>query len=215
MILDCKRVLIYSNRGTCLTWWMTCELKAIRLGGGVTGGRIRLFTRDLPFPSSFLNLISRFVFLLLLLFFLLPFVSSPVPRNTYSPVFHRNFTAFIYITLLKKSNSCFYFKTSIIYLRICSGFSNEAESWLHKYEDPDFVDDVDSLWESIRPIYMQVHAYVRRRLVEVYGSDIVDPHGPIPAHLLGKTKIMICWKTIHVSIPKGLGLGTNVRPYSW
>ncbi|XP_041461047.1 angiotensin-converting enzyme-like [Lytechinus variegatus] len=65
------------------------------------------------------------------------------------------------------------------------GFSNEGESWLHRYEDPDFVDDIDSLWESIKPLYLQVHAYVRRRLVDYYGSDVVDPHGPIPAHLLG------------------------------
>ena len=35
-----------------------------------------------------------------------------------------------------------------------------------------------------QPLYEQLHAYVRQRLYETYG-EIVDPHGPIPAHLLG------------------------------
>ncbi|XP_030856345.1 angiotensin-converting enzyme-like [Strongylocentrotus purpuratus] len=87
------------------------------------------------------------------------------------------------------------------------GFSNEAESWLHKYEDPNFVDDVDSLWESIKPIYMHVHAYVRRRLVEVYGSDIVDPHGPIPAHLLGNMWAQE-WNNIYDIVEPYPGHGT-------
>ena len=36
-----------------------------------------------------------------------------------------------------------------------------------------------------QPLYEQLHAYVRQRLHEKYG-DVVDPEGPIPAHLLGK-----------------------------
>ena len=35
-----------------------------------------------------------------------------------------------------------------------------------------------------QPLYEQLHAYVRQRLHEKYG-DVVDPEGPIPAHLLG------------------------------
>ena len=35
-----------------------------------------------------------------------------------------------------------------------------------------------------QPLYEQLHAYVRHRLYETYG-EIVDPEGPIPAHLLG------------------------------
>jgi peptidyl-dipeptidase A len=37
----------------------------------------------------------------------------------------------------------------------------------------------------VRPLYLSLHAYVRGRLVETYGKDLVPPEGPIPAHLLG------------------------------
>jgi hypothetical protein len=35
------------------------------------------------------------------------------------------------------------------------------------------------------PYYLELHAYVRRKLYDVYGPDVVDLEGPIPAHLLG------------------------------
>ncbi|KAG7266978.1 hypothetical protein CRUP_010512 [Coryphaenoides rupestris] len=38
--------------------------------------------------------------------------------------------------------------------------------------------------DRILPLYEQLHAYVRSRLVEVY-PDHVHPEGPLPAHLLG------------------------------
>ena len=36
-----------------------------------------------------------------------------------------------------------------------------------------------------QPLYEQLHAFVRQRLHEKYGNALVDPEGPIPAHLLG------------------------------
>ena len=36
-----------------------------------------------------------------------------------------------------------------------------------------------------QPLYEQLHAYVRQKLHEKYGNAVVDPEGPIPAHLLG------------------------------
>ena len=41
------------------------------------------------------------------------------------------------------------------------------------------------LYERVKPFYQQLHAYVRRRLTEVYQNHGMDPRGPIPAHLLG------------------------------
>jgi len=41
------------------------------------------------------------------------------------------------------------------------------------------------LYEQVKPLYQQLHAYVRRRLMEVCRNNGMDPHGPIPAHLLG------------------------------
>lgn len=39
--------------------------------------------------------------------------------------------------------------------------------------------------EKLRPFYEQIHAYVRYRLREFYGEDVVSEKGPIPMHLLG------------------------------
>jgi len=44
---------------------------------------------------------------------------------------------------------------------------------------------MDRLWQQVRPLYVSLHAYMRWRLAEKYGEEIVPNDGPIPAHLLG------------------------------
>ena len=41
------------------------------------------------------------------------------------------------------------------------------------------------IFDYFQPLYEQLHAFVRQRLHEKYGNALVDPEGPIPAHLLG------------------------------
>lgn len=48
-----------------------------------------------------------------------------------------------------------------------------------------FSQEVDRLWEQVRPLYLALHAYVRKKLRETYGDQVVSANGPIPAHLLG------------------------------
>ena len=48
-----------------------------------------------------------------------------------------------------------------------------------------FEAEVDRLWAQVRPIYQDLHCYVRARLRDKYGRQRVDADGPIPAHLLG------------------------------
>jgi peptidyl-dipeptidase A len=48
-----------------------------------------------------------------------------------------------------------------------------------------FVAVVDRLWQEVRPLYLQLHAYVRQRLVARYGAALVPPRGMLPVHLLG------------------------------
>lgn len=36
------------------------------------------------------------------------------------------------------------------------------------------------------PLYKELHAYVRAKLIEVYGDTHIDPEGHLPAHLLGR-----------------------------
>lgn len=57
--------------------------------------------------------------------------------------------------------------------------------WIRDYESQDFPEQVEALWQQLQPLYQQLHAYVRRRLREQYGEEIVTKTGPIPAHLLG------------------------------
>jgi peptidyl-dipeptidase A len=66
------------------------------------------------------------------------------------------------------------------------GFKDNGAMWRAKYDmAPDaFAQELDRLWEQVRPLYLALHAYVRTRLREKYG-DIVPASGPIPAHLLG------------------------------
>jgi peptidyl-dipeptidase A len=67
------------------------------------------------------------------------------------------------------------------------GFADTGAMWRAKYDMPpdDFAKELDRLWEQVRPLYDSLHAYVRMKLREKYGTDVVPADGPIPAHLLG------------------------------
>ncbi len=67
------------------------------------------------------------------------------------------------------------------------GFKDTGALWRSKYDMPPdaFAKEVDRLWEQVKPLYLSLHAYVRKRLRETYGPNVVPETGPIPAHLLG------------------------------
>lgn len=50
----------------------------------------------------------------------------------------------------------------------------------------DLEQTVDRLYAAVKPLYQQLHAYVRRKLVAAYPGQDIDTRGPIPAHLLGR-----------------------------
>ena len=66
------------------------------------------------------------------------------------------------------------------------GFADTGALWRSGYDMPpdDFSKELDRLWDQVKPLYVQLHAYTRWKLREKYG-DIVPATGPIPAHLLG------------------------------
>jgi peptidyl-dipeptidase A len=66
------------------------------------------------------------------------------------------------------------------------GFADTGAMWRAKYDMPPdaFTTELDRLWDQVRPLYVQLHAYVRMKLREQYG-DVVPANGPLPAHLLG------------------------------
>jgi peptidyl-dipeptidase A len=67
------------------------------------------------------------------------------------------------------------------------GFKDTGAMWRSNYDMPPdaFAADLERLWNQVRPLYLSLHTYVRARLVEKYGPQVVPPDGPIPAHLLG------------------------------
>ncbi|CAL7935105.1 unnamed protein product [Xylocopa violacea] len=68
---------------------------------------------------------------------------------------------------------------------LLNNYSDNAAYWMKDYEADDFPDQIEALWQQLKPLYLQLHAYVRRELRKKYGEDIVSKDGPIPAHLLG------------------------------
>ncbi len=66
------------------------------------------------------------------------------------------------------------------------GFADTGDLWRARYDMPSdaFAAESDRLWGQVKPLYDQLHCYVRRKLHEKYGAKVPDS-GPIPAHLLG------------------------------
>jgi peptidyl-dipeptidase A len=66
------------------------------------------------------------------------------------------------------------------------GFADTGAMWRSRYDMPPdmFAQELDRLWEQLRPLYVALHTHVRARLRDRYG-DAVPEDGPIPAHLLG------------------------------
>uniref|UniRef100_A0AAY4A3H6 Angiotensin-converting enzyme n=1 Tax=Denticeps clupeoides TaxID=299321 RepID=A0AAY4A3H6_9TELE len=65
------------------------------------------------------------------------------------------------------------------------GFADTGDYWRSWYESPTFKDDVEQLYQTVRPLYENLHAFVRRKLYNYYGPKYINLKGPIPAHLLG------------------------------
>ena len=67
------------------------------------------------------------------------------------------------------------------------GFRDTGAMWREKYDMPPdaFAAEMDRLWLQVKPLYLSLHTYTRRKLREKYGAAAVPADGPIPAHLLG------------------------------
>lgn len=57
--------------------------------------------------------------------------------------------------------------------------------WIDAYESPTFVEDMDRLWEQVKPLYTELHTYVKNKLRTRYGSELDLSNGLIPAHVFG------------------------------
>ena len=68
-----------------------------------------------------------------------------------------------------------------------AGFADVGALWRSSYDMPPdaFEADVERLWKEVKPLYDELHCYVRGKLQAKYGKDKVKDHAPIPAELLG------------------------------
>ncbi len=67
------------------------------------------------------------------------------------------------------------------------GFTDMGQIWKGRYDmsGDAFVAEMDRLWKEVKPLYEQLHCYVRARLRRRYGAAAIAEKAPIPAHLLG------------------------------
>ncbi|KAH9492522.1 hypothetical protein Btru_046311 [Bulinus truncatus] len=66
-----------------------------------------------------------------------------------------------------------------------SCFKDAGEYWRSWYDSPTFEEDIANLYAQIRPLYEQLHAYVRKKLQQKYKHVKFPSSGHIPAHILG------------------------------
>ena len=67
------------------------------------------------------------------------------------------------------------------------GFADTGALWRSNYDmtPEQFSADLERLWLQVEPLYKELHAYTRRKLVAKYGAAADRKDGMIPAHLLG------------------------------
>ncbi len=84
------------------------------------------------------------------------------------------------------------------------GFEQMANFWRTKYDLPaeDFEKELDRLWGEVKPFYEQLHCFVRSRLNQYYGNDVVPLDKEIPAHLLGNMWAQSWDKILDILLPE-------------
>ena len=67
------------------------------------------------------------------------------------------------------------------------GFKDTGVLWRSGYDmtPEQFSAELERTWTQLQPLYDELHAYVRFKLIQKYGAAAQRPDGMIPAHLLG------------------------------
>jgi peptidyl-dipeptidase A len=65
-----------------------------------------------------------------------------------------------------------------------NGYTDRGQAWRLRYEVDDLGAIVEKLWNDLRPLYLEMHAYVRYKLTKVYRGKVSEGDY-IDAHLLG------------------------------
>lgn len=67
------------------------------------------------------------------------------------------------------------------------GYRDTGELWRANYDmtPAEFSSELERAWQQLKPLYDELHTYVRNRLIAQYGKAADRPDGMIPAQLLG------------------------------
>jgi peptidyl-dipeptidase A len=87
------------------------------------------------------------------------------------------------------------------------GFNDLGAMWRSGYDMPpeQFAADTERMWQEVKPLYVALHTYVRRKLNEKYGDAVQPRTGPIRADLLGNMWAQE-WGNIYPLVaPEGAG----------
>jgi peptidyl-dipeptidase A len=104
------------------------------------------------------------------------------------------------------------------------GFPDTGTMWRSGYDMPpeEFAKLTDKLWADVKPLYVALHTYVRRKLNEKYGDAVQSKTGPIRADLLGNMWAQEWGNIYDVVAPAGAGdVGYDVgellkaKGYDW
>ncbi|XP_075230792.1 angiotensin-converting enzyme-like isoform X2 [Lycorma delicatula] len=76
-----------------------------------------------------------------------------------------------------------------------------AQYWMEIYETPGFRFELEDVWQEIKPLYEQLHAYVRRKLRDLYGPEKISREAPLPAHILGNMWAQSWSNILDITIP--------------
>src|SRR5688572_6084634 len=92
------------------------------------------------------------------------------------------------------------------------GFADVGALWRSKYDMPPdaFAAEVDRLWSQVKPLYDELHCYVRAELNKEYGDDVVPLDQPIRADLLGNMWAQ-GWASLYdIAEPPNASLGLDL-----
>ncbi|MCU1298949.1 MAG: Peptidyl-dipeptidase [Acidobacteriaceae bacterium] len=90
------------------------------------------------------------------------------------------------------------------------GYKDTGALWRAGYDMPPdaFSGDLERLWQQVLPLYLSLHTFVRAKLSQHYGPNVISADGPIPADLLGNP-----WAQQWGGIFSIVGLPENSRGY--
>ncbi|XP_015984801.1 angiotensin-converting enzyme-like protein Ace3 [Rousettus aegyptiacus] len=82
-----------------------------------------------------------------------------------------------------------------------NGYKDMGAQWRAHYESNTLEQDLEQLYQELQPLYLNLHAYVRRALHRHYGPGVINLKGPIPAHLLGNMWAQSWVKILDLVLP--------------